>query len=70
MKLLAILLFSFFIMGCADRYRYPCQNPKNWNEAICQKPYCSSTGTCPDDLIGNGKNKNGQTNIVPRGECK
>ena len=31
-------------------YRYPCQNPDNWEHKVCKKPYCSANGTCPEDL--------------------
>lgn len=40
----------FLLTACSDIYRYPCQDPDNWQEKICQKPYCSANGTCPDDL--------------------
>ena len=38
------------LTGCGERYRYPCQDPENWNEKYCQKPFCSANGTCPEDL--------------------
>jgi hypothetical protein len=38
------------LTGCSERYRYPCQDPENWNEKQCQKPFCSANGTCPEDL--------------------
>jgi hypothetical protein len=31
-------------------YRYPCQNPDNWEHKVCKRPYCSANGTCPEDL--------------------
>ncbi len=37
--------------GCDDRYRYPCQDPTNWDKAECKRPMCSATGTCPDQLL-------------------
>ena len=49
MKYLALILLVG-LMGCSENYRYPCQDPKNWEESICQKPYCSANGTCPEDL--------------------
>jgi hypothetical protein len=45
------------LMGCEERYRYPCQDPENWKEKICQKPYCSANGTCPEDLTHYEKDK-------------
>ena len=46
--ILAVLLLS--LVACDERYRYPCQDPENWNEQQCKKPYCSANGTCPEDL--------------------
>lgn len=45
-KWLVVLLLA----GCSEAYRYPCQDPQNWAKEICQKPYCSANGTCPEDL--------------------
>jgi hypothetical protein len=59
-----ILLLALLLAGCSDMYRYPCQNPDNWEHKVCKKPYCSANGTCPEDLTpyererlvaGNGK---------------
>ena len=38
------------LTGCDDRFRYPCQNPTNWNNAECKPPICTATGTCPEQL--------------------
>jgi hypothetical protein len=38
--------------GCESRFRYTCQDPANWNSAECQKPRCTATKTCPEDLVG------------------
>jgi hypothetical protein len=66
------------MVACQERYRYPCQDPSNWENKLCQKPYCSANGTCPEDLRhyekdkskqnGNG-NSNTTNNICP-GSCK
>ena len=42
------LVLSLF--GC-DRFRYPCQDPENWETKQCKRPYCAVTGTCPDQLM-------------------
>jgi hypothetical protein len=34
-----------------DRFRYPCQDPTNWDKAICQKPTCDVTRTCPEHVF-------------------
>ena len=44
-------------MGCSDMYRYPCQNPDNWDHKVCKRPYCSANGTCPEDLTPYEKEK-------------
>jgi hypothetical protein len=48
--LLWFIPIFFVLTGCEERYRYPCQDPDNWNQKICQKPFCSANGTCPEDL--------------------
>lgn len=65
------------LMGCEERYRYPCQDPSNWQEDFCKKPICSANGTCPEDLTPYEKEKVGGTpgnpNVHPapsKGDCK
>lgn len=45
---LSLVLLS----GCGfdGTFRYPCQNPVNWEKAECKPPICSASGTCPADL--------------------
>lgn len=43
---LSVLIFA----GCEDRFRYPCQDPKNWDSTECKPPICTATGTCPEDV--------------------
>jgi hypothetical protein len=45
-----ILLTLVWLNGCGDRFRYPCQDPDNWDSADCKPPICTATGTCPDDV--------------------
>ena len=64
----ALLGVSVFLLltGCSERYRYPCQDPDNWDSKQCQKPYCSANGTCPEDLTHYEKDKtNGVTKPSP-----
>jgi hypothetical protein len=50
--LLLILLLPLTMAMCSgDRYRYPCQNPENWDQPICQKPKCDVTRTCPEHVF-------------------
>lgn len=79
-KILAATLAVLALTGCQERYRYPCQDPTNWEQQICKKPYCSANGTCPEDLRHYEKPKNGpEQSRIPqstpmtnstKGDCK
>ena len=58
-KYILLLLLPFTIFACDERYRYPCQDPENWDTKPCQKPYCTANGTCPEDLKHYVKDKTG-----------
>jgi len=52
-KALGILLllpicFAYF---SKDTFRYPCQDPENWDKKICSKPTCDVTRTCPEHVF-------------------
>ena len=79
MKYLFLLLALPLLVACEERYRYPCQDPDNWDSKECKKPFCSANGTCPEDLTPYEKDKiGGQTgnSFAPaapaprKGECK
>lgn len=71
-----LLLFGLvpLMVSCSENYRYPCQDPDNWDKQICKKPWCSANGTCPEDLTHYEKEKVGQPSpapqIPPQGDCK
>lgn len=50
----AILLVSaaMLVTGCSDTYRYPCQDPANFEKKECQRPLCEVDGMCSEDLVG------------------
>lgn len=48
---LRVMLLLLLLVGCQDRYRYPCQNPDNFGLPECQKPKCLFTQTCPEYLV-------------------
>jgi len=50
-KNLALILSLLALMGCEDRFRYTCQDPKNFNAKRCQKPDCQFTQDCPEYLV-------------------
>jgi hypothetical protein len=57
----ALLVFSLTGCGYDGHFRYPCQDPTNWESAECKPPICTSTGTCPVDLV---KTSDGTTATV------
>ncbi len=79
MRHLALLMLPLLV-ACSENYRYPCQDPDNWDKKECKKPYCSANGTCPEDLTPYEKDKVGGTtgnaNLQPapqaprKGDCK
>ena len=51
---LASLMLLVTLTGCNfdGGFRYPCQDPANWEKAECNPPVCETTGTCSRDLVG------------------
>jgi hypothetical protein len=47
---LVLMLMFASLAACQDRYRYPCQDPKNWDREECKRPLCAATQTCPEQL--------------------
>mgnify|MGYP003343977138 FL=1 len=74
-KLLTLVVLMTLV-GCQDRFRYPCQDPANWNDAQCQKPECEATRTCPDLIIKNDKRMSTpagapvEKKVEKKGDCK
>ena len=46
-----ILALGLTSCGYQGHYRYPCQNPENWEKAECNPPICEASGTCTKDMI-------------------
>ena len=61
MKTVMLALSLLLVAGCEEHYRYPCQDPANWESAECKPPLCNVNNTCPTDLNTNIKeeSKNG-----------
>ena len=47
--LIAVCLY--LILFSEDVYRYPCQNPDNWNTDECEPPACEAMGLCTKYLL-------------------
>jgi len=55
--LLLILVPVALAAFSGDRFRYPCQDPANWDKAECQKPQCEVRRTCPEHIFKNEEPK-------------
>lgn len=54
-RLIALALVGLFTLtGCGydGHYRYPCQDPANFELEECKLPLCKVTGTCTIDILG------------------
>ena len=50
--LLLLLLLPLALAFCGgDRFRYPCQDPTNWDKDMCKMPMCDVTRTCPEHIF-------------------
>ena len=47
---LLLLPLTLAVFG-GDRFRYPCQDPKNWDKEFCKMPQCDVTRTCPEHIF-------------------
>ena len=75
MKYILLTLSILTLSACSDSYRYPCQDPDNWDDKYCKKPFCSANGTCPEDLAVYEKPKASTPSVAPnsdvsKGTCK
>lgn len=66
-KLLLVGLLLLTSCGWDGTYRYPCQDPANWEKEECKPPVCTVNGACPEDLVGNIVT-DGQTVTTDTGE--
>ncbi len=46
-----LLMVSLTACDSLNRYRYPCQDPKNWETAECTPPECEASQTCTKDVV-------------------
>lgn len=54
--LLILLVLPLGLAMCSqERFRYPCQDPANWDKDICQKPLCDVTRQCPEHVFKGGR---------------
>jgi len=46
-----LLMLSLTGCGYSGFYRYPCQDPTNWELTECKPPVCEANGLCTKYLI-------------------
>jgi len=56
LPLLAVTVLALTLTSCGkytfeDIYRYPCQDPANWESPDCQPPNCEAFGVCTKDVM-------------------
>jgi hypothetical protein len=51
LAILVLALPVFVAAGCEQKYRYPCQDPKNWETPACNKPLCEVHRDCPSYIF-------------------
>jgi hypothetical protein len=54
-RLSLIVLLSLALSSCGydGNFRYPCQDPTNWETADCVPPQCHASDYCTKDLVPN-----------------
>ena len=62
MALLIAAPLALAVFG-GDRFRYPCQDPSNWDKEFCKSPTCDVTRTCPEHIFKGTENGKVMANI-------
>jgi len=57
LRIFGVVLLGLTLSGCGydGHFRYPCQDPANWDKEMCQKPTCDVTRTCPEHVFKGGR---------------
>jgi hypothetical protein len=58
MALIILALPIMIAAGCEQKYRYPCQDAKNWETEHCQKPRCEIHRDCPSHIFNENEELN------------
>jgi len=51
MKTIAAVTLSMLLAGCSQQFRYPCQDPENWDKTECKPPICEVNRDCPSHIF-------------------
>jgi hypothetical protein len=67
MKSILLIGSVLLLTACEQSYRYPCQDSKNWDKEICQKPTCEINRDCPEYIFqDNSQSKTGPLKSTPQ----
>jgi hypothetical protein len=50
-----LLIPIAFAIVSKESFRYPCQDPANWDKDICKLPLCDVNRTCPEHIFKGGR---------------
>lgn len=53
-RIIGLAILALLLSGCGltdGKFRYPCQDPANWEAKECKPPVCTVNGACPEDLV-------------------
>jgi hypothetical protein len=50
-----LLIPVAFAIVSKETFRYPCQDPANWDKDICKLPLCDVNRTCPEHIFKGGR---------------
>jgi len=74
MKSILAVIAIAGLVGCGQQFRYPCQNPENWNAPECQRPICEVNRDCPDIIFKEDVKIRLPATVpapaAPKGDCK
>lgn len=62
---LVLLLPLAFLFFTNDHFRYPCQNPDNWQQDYCKRPVCDVTRSCPDHIFKGQRDPRIDPQVLP-----
>jgi hypothetical protein len=57
------------ISACESHYRYPCQDPKNWDKVECNNEVCRAEGECTSDVLGKTSDQNYFDEYTTQNDC-
>lgn len=50
--LVILLALPLGLAMCSEeKFRYPCQDPANWDKDFCKMPLCDVNRTCPEHIF-------------------